>query len=540
MKPAFAFLLALSVVISTSIGSNSRAAEPEYDCAIINGRIIDGTGNPWFYGSIGIKGDRIVKVGAVDPARAARVIDARGKVVAPGFIDVHTHVEGGLADNPAAENFVYMGVTSIVTGNCGTSSLAVGEFLSQLESKGISINAATLIGHGSVRREAMKEEAREPTAEELQRMRDSIERAMREGAVGMSTGLIYVPGTYSKTGEIVELAKVVARHGGVYATHMRDEGNQVTDSIREALTIGEQANLPVNISHFKVSSKKRWGDSRATCQMIADARGRGQQVTVDQYVYTASSTSLNTLLPTWVLEGGRDKAKQRLADPETRAKIKREMVDTLRKGGFKDFSYAVVAGYRPNAEYEGKSITEITKLAGKKRGVEQEAEQIIEMYLAASAGMVFHKMSEPDVERILAQPYTMIASDSGVQQMGRGAPHPRGYGNNARVIARYVREKRLIGLEDAIRKMTSLPAQTFRLWDRGLIRVGMAADLVVFDPERVADRSTFESPHQYAEGFAYVLVNGRAVIDDGKHTKAAAGRALYGPGRQPGGEAEPR
>lgn len=540
MKSALVFLLALSAVTSIPGRASLRAAEPEYDIAIINGRIIDGTGNPWFYGSVAVKGDRIVKVGAVDAARAARVIDAGGRVVAPGFIDVHTHVEGSLGDNPSADNFVYMGVTSIVTGNCGTSSLGVGGFLSQLESKGISINAATLVGHGSVRRDAMKEEAREPSAEELQRMRESVERAMREGAVGMSTGLIYVPGTYSKTAEIVELAKVVARYGGVYATHMRDEGNQVADSIREALTIGEQAGLPVDISHFKVSSKKRWGDSRATCQMIADARARGQQVTVDQYVYTASSTSLNTLLPTWSLEGGRDKARERLADPEARARIKGEMIDTLRKGGFKDFSYAVVAGYRPDPAYEGKSISEITKLAGKKGGVAQEAEQIIEMYLAGSAGMVFHKMSEPDIERILAQPYTMIASDSGVQQMGRGAPHPRGYGNNARVLARYVREKKLIGLEDAIRKMTSLPAQTFRLWDRGLIRVGMAADLVVFDPERVADRSTFDAPHQYAEGFAYVLVNGRAVIDDGKHTKAPAGRALYGPGRQAGSEAVDR
>ncbi|HJQ25486.1 MAG TPA: D-aminoacylase [Blastocatellia bacterium] len=524
-------LLLIALVPLLPFRTESSAGAPEFDVAIINGRIVDGTGNPWFYGSVAIKGDRIVQVGAVDPQRAARVIDAKGMIVAPGFIDVHTHVEGNLAAVPTADNFIYMGVTSLVTGNCGSSALQVGDFLSQLEAKGISVNIATLVGHGSVRREVMKEEARDPSGDELNQMRAIVERAMRDGAVGMSTGLIYVPGTYAKTAEVAELAKVVARYGGVYATHMRDEGNQVTDSIKEALAIGEQAGLPVEISHFKVSSKKRWGDSRTTCQMVADARARGQQVTVDQYVYTASSTSLNTLLPTWALEGGRDKAKARLDDPTTRAKIKAEMIQSLGKNGFKDFSYAVVAGYQPEPAYEGKSITEITKLARGKSGPEEEAEQIITMYLAGSAGMIFHKMSEPDVERIVAQPYTMIASDSGVIRMNNGVPHPRGYGNNARVFARYVREKKLIGVEDAVRKMTSLPAATFRLWDRGLIRPGMAADVVIFDENKVADLATFDKPHQYAEGFAYVLVNGRAVIDGGKHTAATPGRALYGPGR---------
>ena len=237
------------------------------------------------------------------------------------------------------------------------------------------------------------------------------------------------------------------------------------------------------------------------------------------------------MLPSWALEGGRDKAKARLDDPATRAKIKAEMIQSLGKNGFKDFSYAVVAGYQPEPADEGKSITEITKLARGKSGPDEEAEQIIAMYLAGSAGMIFHKMSEPDVERIVAQPYTMIASDSGVIRMNNGVPHPRGYGNNARVLARYVREKKLIGIEDAVRKMTSLPAATFRLWDRGLIRPGMAADLVIFDENKVADHATFDKPHQYAEGFAFVLVNGRAVIDGGKHTGATPGRPLYGPGR---------
>lgn len=538
---AMANRIALAFLIITMVAPfvQPRAAEPEYDLAIINGRIVDGTGNPWFYGGIAIKGDRIVKVGVIDASRAARVIDARRMLVAPGFIDVHTHVEGNLADNPTADNFVHMGVTSIVTGNCGGSALDISDFLSKLEAKGISINVATLIGHNSVRREVMKEEAREPSAEELQRMREIVDRAMREGAVGFSTGLEYVPGTYAKTDEIIELAKVAARYGGIYATHMREEGNNVTDSIKESLAVGERAGLPVDISHFKISSKMRWGDSLTTCRMIAEARARGQQATVDQYVYTASSTSLNILIPSWALEGGRDKAKERFNDPQMRARIKREMIENIRKMGFKDFSYAVVASY-PDTSYEGKSIAEITKLARGKSIAEEQAEQIITMYLAGGAGMVYHKMSEQDVERIVAQPFTMIASDSGVQQMGRGAPHPRGYGNNARVLARYVREKKIISLEDAVRKMSSLPAATFKLWDRGLIRPGMAADIVIFDFDKVADLATFDKPHQYAEGIIYVLVNGQIVIENGSHTKATPGRALYGPGREGRGDAATR
>jgi N-acyl-D-amino-acid deacylase len=492
---------------------------------------VDGTGNPWFYGSVAIKDDRIVRIGSVDMALAARVIDAKGMIIAPGFIDVHTHVEGSLESNTTADNFIYMGVTSMVTGNCGSSVTNIGQFLSEREQTGMSVNLATLVGHGSVRREVMKEEDRQPSTEELARMREIVRNAMSDGAVGMSTGLIYVPGTYAKTDEVVDLAKVVSQYGGVYATHMRDEGNNVTDAIKEALTIGEQARLPVDISHFKISSKKRWGDSRTTVAMVADARARGYQVTVDQYLYTASSTSLNTLIPSWALEGGRDKVKERFENPETRAKIKRAMIESIRKSGFKDFSYAFVAGYRPDPSYEGKNITEITKLARGKSGPEEETEQIITMYLAGSAGMIYHKMSEPDVEHIIAQPFTMVASDSGVQQMGRGAPHPRGYGNNARVLARYVRERKIISLEDAVRKMTSLPAATFNLWDRGLIRPGMAADIVIFDDQKVQDRATFDNPHQFAEGFVYVIVNGKTVIDNGQHTKSKPGRALYGPGK---------
>jgi N-acyl-D-amino-acid deacylase len=519
------------LLVAALVAIGLRAQQPLYDIAIINGRIIDGTGNPWFYGSVAIRGGRIVEIGDIDSRRAARIIDAAGKVVTPGFIDVHTHVEGNIFDNPTADNFLHMGVTTIVTGNCGSSYTDIGEFLSRLEAIGISLNVASLIGHGSVRRAVMGEANREPTQEELDKMRQMVDRAMRDGAFGISTGLIYVPGTYAKTEEIVQLAKVAAQHGGIYATHMRDEGNRIEDAISEALEIGRRANLPVQISHFKVSSKKKWGASRITCRLVAEARAGGQQVTVDQYVYTASSTSINTLFPSWALEGGSERALDRLNDPQTRARIKREMIDAMRESGFKNFSYAVVASYRPDPSLEGKDILQITKQARGRSGLEDQAEQIIQIYLAAAkekttVGMVYHKMSELDVEHILSQPFTMIASDSGAIRMGRGVPHPRGYGNNARVLASYVRQKKLIGLEDAICKMTSLPASTFKLWDRGLIRPGMAADIVIFDPDKVRDLATFENPHRYAEGFSYVIVNGEPVIWEGKHTGARPGRAL--------------
>lgn len=509
------------------------ATAPTYDLVITNGRIVDGTGNPWFVADIGIRDGRIVALGRIRPEEAARVIEARGLVVAPGFIDVHTHIEGGILRRPTAENFLRMGVTTVVTGNCGGSWLPVGETLRRLAEQGLSINVATLVGHNSVRRAVMGEEARRPTPEELERMKGLVEQAMREGAVGLSTGLIYIPGTYAETEEIVELARVVARYGGIYASHIRDEGNGVLEAIREALQIGERAGVPVQISHFKVSSKKLWGESRQTVQLVRQARERGLSVTVDQYVYPASSTGLETLLPSWVHDGGRQKAVERLRDPKLRERIVQEMLRSLREQGFKDYSYAYVAQYRPDPSFNGKNIAEITRAVRRTSRVRDQAEQIIEMFLASETRvqMVYHKMHERDVQYILGQPFTMIASDAGVLEPGQGVPHPRGYGNNARVLSRYVREQRLLSLEEAIRKMTSLPAQVFGFWDRGVIRPGMAADLVIFDPEQIVDRATFENPHQYAEGVRHVLVNGVPVISEGQHTGARPGRILYGPGR---------
>ena len=506
---------------------------PKYDWVIRNGRIVDGSGNPWFPADIAVKDGKIVALGRINPGEAAQVIDAQNMIIAPGFIDVHAHVEGGILRNPAAENFLRMGVTTVVTGNCGGSWLPLGEAFRSLEATGVSLNLASLIGHNTVRRAVMRDEARDPTPEELERMKQLVDQAMREGAVGLSTGLIYIPGTFAKTDEIVELAKVVARYHGIYASHIRNEENEVAQAITEALTVGERAGVPVEISHFKISSKKLWGQSPMTIGLVRQARERGLAVTVDQYAYPASSTGLDVLIPSWVHDGGRAKAVERLRDPQMRRKIVAEMIADIRRMGFKDFSYAYVANYPPEPRFNGKNIAQITAQLRRKNTPEQQAEQIIEMFLASNSRiqMVYHKMNERDVDLIMQQPFTMIASDAGVLEFGQGVPHPRGYGNNARVLGRYVREKRLLRLEEAIRKMTSLPAQTFQIWDRGLIRPGMAADIVIFDEQKITDRASFDNPHQFPEGIRYVLVNGQLVINEGVHTGARPGRILYGHGK---------
>jgi len=509
--------------------AGAQSSQPAYDLVITNARVVDGSGNPWFRADLAIKEGRIKKIGRVATSEGRQSIDAKGQILAPGFIDVHTHVES-IYNLPAAENFVRMGVTSLVTGNCGSSATDVAEFLGRMQTKPLAVNLATLIAQGSVRRKVIGLDDRAPTPDELKQMEAIVEQAMKDGAVGLSTGLIYVPGTYAKTDEIVDLARVAARYGGLYATHMRNEGDKVADAIRESIQIGEQAGLPVEISHFKISNKKLWGQSPMTLGLVRDARARGLMVTVDQYAYTASSTSLASRIPSWVLAGGLEEAKKRLADPATRERAASEMKDTLKRSGFKDYDYAFVASYDPDPSFNGKSIAAITKQVKKKGDVKSQIDQIIDMYLAGGASMVYHSMGEDDVKRIMNEPFTMIASDSGVRQADGSVPHPRGYGNNARVLGHYVRELKLITLEDAIRKMTSLPAQTFGFRDRGLIREGFAADIVIFDENTIIDRATFDKPHQFPIGIGYVLVNGQVVLANDLLTNARPGVALRGEG----------
>ena len=523
------FVLVLAFALPQSSSVLSRSENPAFDLLITNARIVDGSGNPWFRADIGIKDGRIARIGRIGGVEARSTVDAKGQIVAPGFIDVHTHVES-IFSLPAAENFVRMGVTTLVTGNCGGSATDVAQFLGRIKEKPIAVNLATLIAHGSVRRQAMGSDDRAPTPDEMAKMEALVEQGMKDGAVGLSTGLIYVPGTYAKTDEITDLARVAARYGGVYATHMRNEGEKVADAIRESIQIGEQAGLPVEISHFKISSKKLWGQTPMTLGLVRDARERGLMVTVDQYAYTASSTSLDSRMPAWLRAGGSEEGKKRLADKATRERVIKEMKDSLKRSGFKDYSYAMVASYEPDRTFNGKSIAEISKQVRGKKDVENQIEQILAMYEAGGASMVYHGMSEDDVQRIMREPFTMIASDSGVRELDESVPHPRGYGNNARVLGHYVRDLHLISLEDAIRKMTSLPAQTFGFRDRGMVREGFAADLVIFDEKIIGDRATFDKPHQYPVGISYVLVNGELVLANEQMSVARPGMALRGHG----------
>jgi N-acyl-D-amino-acid deacylase len=501
------------------------------DILITNGKIIDGTGNNWYYGNIAIKNGKILKMGRDVNLSAAKTIDAKGLIVAPGFIDVHTHLEDDEAKEPTAQSFIYDGVTTCITGNCGSSNTDIGKYLRWIDSLKLSINVATLIGHNDVRKTVMGRANRDATQAEMQQMENIVDKAMKDGAVGLSTGLIYIPGTYTKTPEIVSLAKVAAKYNGVYASHMRDEGDSVTEAIEEALTIGREAKIPVEISHFKLSGQQNWGRSKETVPMIDAARKEGIEVTIDQYPYTASSTSISTLIPDEILADGQDSIKARLQRPAIKNYAINSMLKRLKKRKLKHFSYAVVAFHAKDSTYNGKSVEQINLMKGRKHTAKAEAETVIDIMINGGASAVFHGMSEDDVKRIMKYPYNMFASDASIRVLNAGVPHPRGYGTNARVLAKYVREEKVLSLEEAIRRMTSLPAQKFQLKDRGLLKEGMAADILVFDEKEVKDVSTFEKPHAYSKGFYYVIVNGVLTVDNQKHNGVRAGRALYGPGK---------
>jgi N-acyl-D-amino-acid deacylase len=504
-------------------------AQHRFDIILKNGKIIDGTGNPWFYGDVGIVNNKIVDIGDLSKKKARRIIDASGLVIAPGFIDVHTHIEGDEKRTPTADNFIYDGVTTVITGNCGSSEVDIKKYLRLLDSIRLSVNVGTLIGHNDVRRTVLGEAAITPGPAQLQKMQDLVEQGMRDGAMGFSTGLIYTPGLYSKTDEVVALAKAAAKYHGIYTSHMRNESDKIFDAISEAIDVGRQANMRVEISHFKVGLPN-WNRSDEMIAMVEKARAEGLDVTVDQYPYTASSTTLKVLLPDWLVDGGRDSVLRRLSDPVIHQKVVDEMIQDMNRRGRSHFDYAVVAHCDGDSSLNGKNIMQINMLKGREATIPNEIETILDITRIGSASMVFHGMNEADVENILKFPLTMVASDSGIRLFGSGVPHPRGYGSNARVLGYYVRQKHLIRLEDAIRRMTSLPAQKFQIDGRGILKAGMFADIVIFDADSVKDQSTFEHPHAYSAGFKYVLVNGKVTVENFKHIGTRNGAILRGPG----------
>jgi N-acyl-D-amino-acid deacylase len=536
-------------------GGDSRLKQcaGSFDLLIRNGQVLDGLGNEAVRADVGVRDGHIACVGSFERAEAARVIDASGGIVAPGFIDVHTHIEKNLpaARRPfLAPNFVRQGVTTLITGNCGRSALPLGPALDRLEQDGAQVNVASFVGHNSIRRSVLGMAARAPSEAELALMRGLVTRSMSEGALGISTGLAYLPGAYSQRDELISLARAAAERGGIYVTHLRDEGLRGADAIQEALDIGAAASIPVHISHFKAQGRSQWGTARPRLALVDEARRRGLRVSIDQYPYTASSTSLELLLPVVESEEGGARAAQEVREPRERARLRAGMIERLRANGWDDYSFARVAYCPSNLALNGLNIAQIaarrtfihpaggttqaaaTALESGASQVERQADVILDLLATGGAQMIYFDMSDDDVAAILSHPDTMFGSDSGVRLENAPAiPHPRGMGTFPRVLARYVRELHLLSLPEAVRHMTSLPAQTFGLAGRGQISEGFWADIVVFDPATVADRATYEAPLLPPQGISYVAVNGAIVLDAGRLTTAAPGKALRGRGR---------
>jgi N-acyl-D-aspartate/D-glutamate deacylase len=534
-----------------------------YDIVIKNGKIINGTGNPWFQADIGIRNGRIDKLGKLKRAEAERIIDAKGLFVCPGFIDAHSHSDFSIFFNNRVESTIRQGITTLIIGQCGFSLAPVnparmntlleyisphipsdaklnlewttfGEYLNRLEAEGCSSNLATLVGHGSVRIAVMGLEARPPKDEELGVMKMLVAEAMNAGAFGMSTGLIYPPGVFSNTYEIIELCKVVAKYDGVYASHIRGEGENLLDAVKEAIVIGEEAMVPVQISHHKASGRKVWGKTEETLKLMEEARLRGVEVTCDQYPYIAGSTSLITVLPPWAHEGGVGKLLTRLRNPETREKIRHDIEHGLPGWHNLILSYGwdniIVSSVKSekNKIIEGKSLVEIMKLKDKPDAFTTLVDLLLEEN--GEVTIITYSMCEDDVRRVMKHPLQMVGTDSSslapYGPLGRGKPHPRAYGSIPRILGKYVREEGILSIEDAVRKMTSLPAQKFKLKKRGLIMEGFWADIAVINPYTVIDKATFKEPHQYPEGIEYVIVNGEIVVEKGEHTGVLAGKVL--------------
>jgi len=521
-----------------------------------NGLIADGCGSELVPGSVGIRDGKIAAVGAVD-GPAERVIDVAGQVIAPGFIDIHSHSDYALFVEPSAQSKITQGVTTEVCGNCGDSAApslgeacreelakwreehdvqedwtTLSEFLSALERRRIGVNFATYVGHSRVRSAVVGLRNREPRPQELATMRRLVAEAMREGAFGLSTGLIYPPSCFADTEEIVALAAEAAAAGGIYATHMRSERDELVEAVREAIEIGARSGAPVQISHHKACGKNNWGKVRDTLGMIDEARAAGQDVTADQYPYVASATSLSILLPDWVHDGGHAKTLERLRSPRERAKVEAYLERIARDGSIANDggwqSVLISAVKTPeNKAVEGKHILQLAQMKGKPP-VTALVDLLIEEELGV--GMVHFTQCEEDVRTVMAHPATMIGSDASARAVSgptsNGKPHPRAYGTFPRVLGRYVREQRVIGLPEAIAKMTWLSARKLGLADRGRIAEGCWADIVVFDPDTVIDTATYAEPHAISRGISYVLVNGQVAAEHGELTGALAGMVL--------------
>jgi len=509
------------------------AQTPTFDLVIRGGLVVDGTGAARFRADVGIRGDRIVSVdrNGIAADQAAQTLSAAGLVVAPGFIDHHAHIQTNIHEYPLAENFTRQGITTILASlHSGSQPWPLDAYMARLK---VAPNVGFFAGHSWARTRVIGLEDRAPTAAELEEMKQLVGESMQQGALGLSTGLVYVPANYAKTEEVIELAKVAARHGGIYVSHMRDEATGLLDSVAELIRIAEEAGLPGQIQHHKAVGVTQWGWSEKTLAMIDAARARGLDITLDLYPYTASSTGSSVLFPQWALAGGRQAFARRIADPAQREKIEREMRDIFEKerggGDLKNVQFRSVGSDR---RYDGRTLADLAADRGLPNSIESGIALVIELQLAGGFSAIYHAMHEDDVRRIMRHPVAMFDTDGDPVGFGVGFPHPRSYGTFPRVLGRYVREQQVLTLEEAIRKMTSLSADQIGQPERGRIAPGMYADITVFDAEAIADRATFEDPHQYPVGIRHVIVNGTPIIRGGALTGATPGRVLKGPARQ--------
>jgi len=525
---------------------------------IKHGNVTDGTGSLWFKKDIGIGEGKIKRVG-LTAENGKKTIDATGMVVSPGFIDLHNHSDMTILSYPNVESYIMQGVTTVVVGNCGLSMAPVNagkvdllkrylspflasgfdygwdwrtvkEYYEKVEKQGTSLNLAPLVGQGTIRLAVKGFDSNAPSKEEMNEMKQLLEQSLGDGAFGMSTGLIYPPGTYSSTEELIELASVLTRYGALYTTHMRNEGDRLMEAVEEAIKIGEENNVAVEISHHKASGRTNWGKVNATLRAMEQARGRGVEVNCDVYPYTAGSTTITAVLPTWALEGGIEDMLERLKSTETREAIKKESVEGTVKGEnwikAAGWNGIVIGECSSKKQYEGKSLEEILK---EQNRFDEPYEGFFDWLLEikGNATMAIFVMDENDVKTVMSSPLSSIISDSwATVPSAGGKPHPRVYGTFPRVLGKYVREEKILTLQDAIRKMTSLPAGKLGLQDRGIIKEGFWADIVIFDPDRIKDKATYADPHQYPEGISYVIVNGEVVVENGRLTGARPGKVL--------------
>lgn len=497
---------------------------PDYEIIIKGGTIYDGSSSNPFIGDIGIKSGKILTIGDLSDASAEKIINAKGLAVAPGFIDMHTHLEP-IMEMPLAESLVRQGVTLALGGPDGGGPWPFGGYLDSLSKMNLGINVAYLVGHNTLRKEVMGMEDREPSGEELELLKSYVKSAMEDGAFGISTGLKYLPGTFSKLDEIIALSKVSGDMGGIYTSHLREEGLGLIDAVQEAMVISREANIPVVLTHHKAIGVSMWGASTKTLALVDSARNAGLDIMMDQYPYAASHTGISVLIPSWALEG--DKFAERILDPDLRDSIKAGIVfNIVNDRGGSDLRRIQFSRVEWDKKLEGKTMHDWAIMEGMEPTVENGAELTILAQLNGGTGTIYHAMDEKDVENIMRHPMTMIGSDGRLSQPGDGHPHPRAYGTFPKVLGLYVREKKVLPLQIAIHKMTGLSAARLGLKDRGLIKEGYVADLTIFDTETIIDKSTFTDPHQYPEGISYVLIGGKFAVENGVFLKAPIGKVI--------------